>query len=108
MTEWALGLISTVRIGAGAGHSPGTQTAATPISISHATNFGKTRKGNFEVQLLNALSLQKLATVPLSVPPLPRATPLHSVALRAFSSNKKLLATPTAILTTLIGAAAHG
>ena len=30
-TQWALSLISTVRIGAGAGQTPDTQNAATPM-----------------------------------------------------------------------------
>ena len=42
-------------------------------------------------------------------PPAPRATPLHSVALRALNAyRKKSEEKSTTLLTTLIGAAAHG
>ena len=93
-TQWALGLISTVRIGAGAWRtlahtrqSGDTDQAMTQI---HGAQKGRRNRRTKDQKLLSkglldGAQAEKPAHVGSGTPPLARATSLHSVTLRAAS-----------------------
>jgi hypothetical protein len=91
-THGALGLISTVRIGAGAGRKwAHTRESGDTDQARHkfmARKKGRRNRRKKEKKLLknelpDGAQAQKPAHVGIENPPLARATPLHSVALRA-------------------------
>src|SRR6185369_1844934 len=95
MTQWALGFISTVRIGAGAWRklantreSGDTDQASTN---SHPTALGTQERKEKEQEVFknknSSTRWKRSISVIIITPPLPRATPLHSVALRAISPH---------------------
>ena len=97
-TQWALGLISTVRIGAGAGRkwahtreSGDTDQAKTQIHGAQKGRRNRRTKDQklLRKELLDGAEAEKPAHVGSGTPPLARATPLHSVALRAASFHEK-------------------
>jgi hypothetical protein len=94
MTPWALGLIPTVRIGAGAWRklantreSGDTDQANTPIHGAQTTTQEQKekRKDPFKKQTRKQNQAKKPTHARSENSPLARATPLHSVALRATS-----------------------
>ena len=93
-TQWALGLISTVRIGAGAWRtlantrpSGDTDQASTQIHGAQKGRRNRRTKDQklLRKELLDGAEAEKPAHVGSGTPPLARATSLHSVALRAAS-----------------------
>ena len=96
MTQWALGFISTVRIGAGAWRNS-ANTIESGDTDQAMTQIHDAKQGTMEQQetredaSIRPIVEHRLAYTPAhssnSIPPLPRATPLHSVALRAASSH---------------------
>ena len=94
-TQWALGLISTVRIGAGAWRTlantrPSGDTDQANTQIHGAQKRTQEQKEKrpeaFRKELLDGAQPEKPAHVGSGTPPLARATSLHSVALRAVSA----------------------
>ena len=92
MTQWALSLIPTVRIGAGAWRklantteSGDTDQANTPIhgAQKETQEQKEKREDPFKKQTMGQNQEKKPAHARSGNSPLARATPLHSVALRA-------------------------
>jgi len=100
-TRWALGFISTVRIGAGAWRklantrqSGDTDQAKTQFHHGQRGPEQKGKSAEASKKRNRTVEPEKNAlTVKTGIPPLSRATPLHSVALRAGTSKetKKLM-----------------